>query len=71
METLFVGEFIVIVVCSVGAALYNLIKLSSLSPTERYRAIRFNGESVTLGFGLWSDACRVKDIEEVNFSKLK
>lgn len=71
METLFIAGFIVVSVCAVSAALYNLIKLSSLSPRERYTVIRFNGESVTLGFGLWSDTCRLQDIAEVHFSKVK
>ena len=71
MEALFITGFVLIVICTVSAALYNLIKLSSLSPEERYQVIRFKGESVTIGFGLWSDTCRVKDIEEVHFSKIQ
>lgn len=71
METLFIAGFIVAAVCAVSAALYNLIKLSSLSPEERYQVIRFRGEMMTIGFGLWSDTCPVKDIEEVRFSKIE
>ena len=53
METVLLAFMLIAAVC-IGAATYNLMKISSLPARERYKVLRFKGDSLTIGYGLFA-----------------
>lgn len=68
MEIVLFAFMLAAAVC-MGAAMYTLMKLSSLPARERYNVLRFKGDRLTIGYGLFAPTYRLNDIAEVLFSK--
>ena len=60
METVLLAFMLIAAVC-IGAATYNLMKLSSLPARERYKVLRFKGDSLTIGYGLFAHTYKLND----------
>ena len=68
METVLLAFMLIAAVC-IGAATYNLMKISSLPARERYKVLRFKGDSLTIGYGLFAHTYKLNEILEVQFVK--
>ena len=61
----------VLIAIAVTIANYNLSKIRSMPPKERYKLLYFTDDQVSIGIGLMKRTYKLKDIREVRFSKGK
>ena len=66
METVLLAFMLIAAVC-IGAATYNLMKISSLPARERYKVLRFKGDSLTIGYGLFAHTYKLNEILDLLF----
>ena len=68
METVLLAFMLIAAVC-IGAATYNLMKISSLPARERYKVRRFKGDSQSIGYRPCAHTYKLNEILEVQVVK--
>ena len=71
MEKYMIILIFVLIAIAVTIANYNLSKIRSMPPKERYKLLYFTDDQVSIGIGLMKRTYKLKDIREVRFSKGK
>ena len=71
MEKYIIILIFVLVGIAVVFATYNLSIIRSMPPEERYKLLYFTDDQVSIGIGLVRRTYKLKDIQEVRFSKGK
>ena len=71
MEKYMIILMFVLVAIAVTFATYNLSIIRAMPPEERYKLLYFTDDQVSIGIGLVRRTYKLKDIQEVRFSKGK
>ena len=61
----------ILIAIAVVFATYNLSIIKSMPPEDRYKLLYFTDDQVSIGLGLMKRTFKLKDIQEVRFSKGK
>ena len=61
----------ILIAIAVVFATYNLSIIKSMPPEDRYTLLYFTDDQVSIGLGLMKRTFKLKDIQEVRFSKGK
>ena len=61
----------ILIAIAVVFATYNLSIIKSMPPEDRYKLLYFTDDHVSIGLGLMKRTYKLKDIQEVRFSKGK
>ena len=61
----------ILIAIAVVYATYNLSIIKSMPPEDRYKLLYFTDDQVSIGLGLMKRTFKLKDIQEVRFSKGK